>query len=316
MAVIEIDKLTHDYRVGFWRRRPWRALAEVSLSVEAGEVLALLGPNGAGKTTIFRILIGLIRPTAGSVRILGRDCDDPRWKVSLGYLPEHPSFYDYLTAREFLIYGAELSGMPGGLARSRADDLLQRVGLADDADRPLRKFSKGMLQRAGLAQALINDPKILFLDEPMSGLDPLGRRLVRDLVNEGRAAGKTIVFSSHILTDVETLCDRVAVLHRGRLIESGKLSEILSAHGRELEVVVMGIDEGAFRRLRDLAAEIEATPEGARLRLLDDRPLPQVIEIVQRANGRLLSVNPLRPSLEDWFLRELRRDPIGALRHE
>lgn len=316
MAVIEIDNLTHDYRVGFWRRRPWRALEKVSLSAEAGEVLALLGPNGAGKTTIFRILIGLIRPTAGSVRILDCDRDDPRWKVSLGYLPEQPSFCNYLTAREFLIYGAELSGISRGLARSRAEDLLQRVGLIDDADRPLRKFSKGMLQRAGLAQALINDPDILFLDEPMSGLDPLGRRMVRDLIAEAREAGKTIVFSSHILTDVETLCDRVAVLHRGRLIESGRLSEILSAHGRELEVVVMGIDEEAFRRLRDLAAEIEATPEGARLRLPDDRPLPQVLEIVQQANGRLLSVNPLRPSLEDWFLRELHRDPIEALRYE
>lgn len=227
MTKIEIENLTYDYSVGILGRRRWRALDSLTLRIESGEVVGLLGPNGAGKTTLFRSLIGLIRPTTGTIRIDG--CDPARvdWKSGLGYLPEQPSFYDNLTAAEFLVYGGELGGLSRGEARTRAAKLLERMGLAEAAAIPLRRYSKGMRQRVGLAQALISEPSLLLLDEPMSGLDPFGRRLVREILGEARAAGKTILFSSHNLADIESLTDRVAVLARGRLIAHGAVSAIV-----------------------------------------------------------------------------------------
>ena len=306
MPVIQINNLTQDYATGFWRKRPVRALDSVSLQVEAGEVFGLLGPNGAGKTTTFKILMGLIRPTAGAAQILGSAINDVNVRRRVGYLPEQPYFYDYLTAREFLLYCGALCDLPRMLAADRADELLGQMGLADSASKQLRKFSKGMLQRLGIAQALIHDPEVLFLDEPMSGLDPLGRREVRDLIVGLRARGKTIFFSSHILTDVEAMCDRVAILNRGRLIESGRLSEILKLRGSEMEAVVSGIGETALAEIRDFAVSLSPTPEGARVRLPDDQAIAPLLEITRRANGRIVSINPVRESLEDLFVREVK----------
>lgn len=306
MPVIETENLTQDYATGFWRKRRVRALDGLSLQVEAGEVFGLLGPNGAGKTTTFKILLGLIKPTAGSARILGAAISEVKMRARVGYLPEQPYFYDYLTAREFLAYCGALCDLPSAEARQRAAELLNQVGLAESADKQLRKFSKGMLQRVGLAQALINDPEVLFLDEPMSGLDPLGRREVRDLIVNLRARGKTIFFSSHILTDVEAMCDRVAILNRGRLIESGKLSEILKTRSNQIEAVVSGINESALAELRKFAAEVLPTPEGARVWLKDDRDAGQLLEITHQAGGRLVSINPVRESLEELFVREVK----------
>lgn len=305
MSAIQINNLTQDYATGFWRKRPVRALDGVSLQVEAGEVFGLLGPNGAGKTTTFKILMGLIRPTAGTARILGAAIDDVKVRRRVGYLPEQPYFYDYLTAREFLLYCGALCDLPRMLAAGRADELLGQMGLADSASKPLRKFSKGMLQRLGIAQALIHDPEVLFLDEPMSGLDPLGRREVRDLIVGLRARGKTIFFSSHILTDVEAMCDRVAILNRGRLIDSGRLSEILKLRGSEMEAVVSGVGEDTLAEMRAFAISVLPTPEGARVRLLDDQAIAQLLEITRRANGRIVSINPVRESLEELFIREV-----------
>jgi ABC-2 type transport system ATP-binding protein len=305
-VAIEIENLTQDYATGFWRKRPVHALDEVSLQVEAGEVFGLLGPNGAGKTTTFKILMGLIRPTAGAARILGSAIGDVKTRARVGYLPEQPYFYDYLTAREFLLYCGALCDMPRTLAADRADELLGQMSLADSADKPLRKFSKGMLQRLGIAQALIHDPEVLFLDEPMSGLDPLGRREVRDLIVGLRAQGKTIFFSSHILTDVEAMCDRVAILNRGRLIESGKLSEILKTRSNEIEAVVSSVNEQALVELRSFATKVSLTPEGARVWLKDDYGVGRLLEITHQAGGRLVSITPVRESLEELFVREVK----------
>ncbi|MCG3162400.1 MAG: Vitamin B12 import ATP-binding protein BtuD [Acidobacteria bacterium] len=305
MSVIEIENLTQDYQIGFWRKRNVRALDSLNLRVEAGEVFGFLGPNGAGKTTTFKILMRMLRPTAGEARILGQPLDDLRMRARIGYLPERPYFYHYLTAREFLVFCGALCDLPRDRAAKRAADLLDQVGLSDSADKHLRKFSKGMLQRAGLAQALINDPEVLFLDEPMSGLDPLGRREARELIANLRARGKTIFFSSHILTDVEAMCDRVAILNRGRLVESGRLSEILKTRSNEIEAVVSGVNEEILAELREFALEVQPTPEGARARLESDRDIARLLEVIHHANGRLVSVNPARESLEDFFMREI-----------
>ncbi len=303
MTAIQTENLTQDFVTGFWRQRPVRALDSLSLKVESGEVFGLLGPNGAGKTTTFKILMGLIRPTGGKAQILGADIQDVKVRERIGYLPEQPYFYDYLTAREFLVYCGALCDLPKAAASQRTDELLQLVGLINSADKQLRKFSKGMLQRVGLAQALINDPEVLFLDEPMSGLDPLGRREVRDLIVNLRNRGKTIFFSSHILTDVEAMCDRVAILNKGRLIESGKLSEILKTRSNEIEVVVSGVSETALSEF----PVVSATPEVARIRLKDDHDLARLVTLTQQAGGRIVSVNPVRESLEDLFVREVSR---------
>src|SRR5215207_11605228 len=224
---VEINELTKDYEVGFLRKRKVRALDRLSLNVGRGEIFGFLGANGAGKTTTLKLLMRLMYPTSGNARILGRDIGDTGMHADIGYLPEHPYFYDYLTARELLEYCAELFGYRAAERKRRASDLLARVRLEEKSwDKQLRKFSKGMLQRVGLAQALVNDPAVVFLDEPMSGLDPVGRREVRDLIAELRDEGKTVFMCSHILSDIEVLCDRVAILKRGSLSHMGALEDL------------------------------------------------------------------------------------------
>jgi ABC-2 type transport system ATP-binding protein len=305
MLALEIQNLTKDYIVGFWRKRPVRALNDLSLQVGMGESFGFLGPNGAGKTTTLKILMRLIYPTSGNAQILGAPLDDMAMRARIGYLPEQPYFYDYLTARELLMYCAKLFGLNKAEAVPRTDELLKRVGLLEAADKQLRKYSKGMLQRAGLAQALINNPDVLFLDEPMSGLDPLGRREVRDLIAGLRANGKTVFFSSHVLSDVEALCDRVAIMNKGCLIESGKLSDILKSRTNEVEAIVTGVNEAALNEARTFATQITPAPEGAHIRLASDKEIEYLLSLVHRVGGRLISVNPVRESLEDLFVREV-----------
>jgi ABC-2 type transport system ATP-binding protein len=305
MLALEMQNLTKDYTIGFLRKRPVRALNDLSLQVGMGESFGFLGPNGAGKTTTLKILMRLIYPTAGQARILGCPLDDMQMRARIGYLPEQPYFYDYLTARELLLYCAKLFGLNKTAALKRTEELLKQVGLSEAADKQLRKYSKGMLQRAGLAQALINDPDVLFLDEPMSGLDPLGRRKVRDLIASLRAQGKTVFFSSHVLSDVEALCDRVAIMNKGCLIEAGKLSDILKSRTSEMEAVVTGVNEAVLQELRTFAVQLVPAPEGAHVRVQNDQEIERVLSLVQRAGGRLVSVNPVRESLEDLFVREV-----------
>src|SRR5918993_1480072 len=235
---IELENLTKDYSVGFWRPRPYRALDRLSLAIEPGEVFGFLGPNGAGKTTTLKLLMQLIFPTSGRAEILGKPVGHVATRRRIGYLPENPYFYDYLTAEELLNYFAQLRGVPNADRARRVSTLLDRVGLGRERRFQLRKFSKGMIQRVGIAQALLNDPEVVFLDEPMSGLDPLGRRDVRSLILELRDQGRTVFFSSHILADAEALCSRVAVVAGGQLAASGRLTDILAFQIRGWELVI------------------------------------------------------------------------------
>ena len=228
MAAIEILGLEKTYMVGFWRKRPRRALQPLHLTVGEGEIFGFLGPNGAGKTTTLKMLMGLVFPTAGTARLLGREWTDPEVKAQIGFLPEQPYFYDHLTAHELLNYYGQLSGVPARERKNRIEEVLARVGLHDIKGMHLRKFSKGMLQRVGIAQAILHNPRLVFLDEPMSGLDPLGRREVRDLIEQLKQEGKTVFFSTHILSDAEALCDRVAIIHQGELRGVGAVEELTS----------------------------------------------------------------------------------------
>jgi ABC-2 type transport system ATP-binding protein len=306
-----ISRLTKHYRVGHLRGRLKPALQQLSLEVRRGEVFGYLGPNGAGKTTTLKVLIGAVRPDEGTATILGSPLESRDWRFRTGYLPENPYLYDYLTAREYLDYVGRLFGLPSAVRRERTRDLLVRVELADAADVALRTFSKGMLQRVGLAQALINDPELVLLDEPMSGLDPLGRRLVRDLILDLRAKGKTVFFSTHILPDAEALCDRVALLRGGQLVQVGALEDILRIDPTHMEVLVAGLSEAA---LGALPAGVQGRhPVGSRWRLeVATASLGSVIQAVEAASGRILSVSPVRESLEDYFVKEMGAGGKGA----
>jgi ABC-2 type transport system ATP-binding protein len=309
MSVVEIDNLTKDYEVGFMRKRKVRALDGLSLTVNQGEIFGFLGANGAGKTTTLKLLMRLIFPTGGSARILGHDIADVSMHSRIGYLPENPYFYDYLTALEFLNFCGQVFGFSKTDRSNRSKELLSRVKLDESKwNTQLRKFSKGMLQRVGLAQALINDPEVVFLDEPMSGLDPIGRREVRDLIAQLRQEGKTVFMCSHILSDIEVLCDRVAILKGGHLAQVGYLDELRQqVAGRSLvEVVISGIDEATLRPHLPDGNDfmITSTPSGLRIELADQKDVDSVIVALRKAGGKLVSVQPLRQSLEELFLNQ------------
>ena len=301
---VELSGLTKSYASGLFRKRSQPALKGVSFSVEAGEIFGYLGPNGSGKTTTLKILLGLVFPDAGSVRILDRPMADRSWRYRTGYLPEHPYFYDYLTPAEYLDYAGRLFGMPLHEVRQRSDELLTLVGLRRSAEVPVRRFSKGMVQRLGLAQALLNDPELLILDEPMSGLDPIGRRIVRDIILSQRERNKTVLFSTHILSDAETLCDRIGVLRGGELLAAGRLQEILNLDASHVEVLVSGLPEDAIAAL-PVAADARRR-FGDRLRLqVEGGRISSLVTAVESAGGRILSVQPVRQSLEDYFFKEM-----------
>ena len=302
MPAIEIQGLCKTYSVGFLRKTERVALKPLQLTVEDGEVFGYLGPNGAGKTTTLKLLMGLIFPTAGSARVLGMDWRDPQVKTQIGYLPEQPYFYDHLTARELLDYYGQLSGMDGKGRGERVQRVLARVGMAESADVQLRKFSKGMLQRVGIAQAILHDPKLVFLDEPMSGLDPMGRMEVRDLIQSLKDEGKTVFFSTHILADAEALCDRVAVLNRGELRDVGVVADLTAEVGGKVEIVWEGA--GATAAIQALGGECHTTANLVRVRLPENK-LDAAIDAIRRAQGRLVSVTPVRATLEDYFLQKL-----------
>ena len=304
MHVVEITNLTKDYEVGFWRKRKVRALDGLSLSIDRGQIFGFLGANGAGKTTTLKLLMRLIFPTTGSARILGHDIQDVSMHQRIGYLPENPYFYDYLTAREFLEYCAEIFGLPAAERRKRTADLLSRVRLDEKRwDTQLRKFSKGMLQRVGLAQSLINDPEIVFLDEPMSGLDPVGRREVRDLIAALRDEGKTVFMCSHILSDIEVLCDQVAILKRGRLAQTGYLDELRRSNEgpNRMEVLATGTDVETLKQHLP-ETEIAPTPRGLRIEIGSENEIDGVLVALRKAGGKVVSVQPIQQSLEELFL--------------
>jgi ABC-2 type transport system ATP-binding protein len=302
MAAIEILGLEKTYMVGFWRKRPKRALRPLHLTVGDGEIFGFLGPNGAGKTTTLKLLMGLVSPTSGTARILGHEWTDPEVKAQIGFLPEQPYFYDYLTAHELLDYYGQLSGVPGSDRKPRIAKILSLVGLSDIKGLQLRKFSKGMLQRVGIAQAILHDPKLVFFDEPMSGLDPLGRREVRDLMEQLKHEGKTVFFSTHILSDAEALCDRVAIIHQGELRGVGSVEELTSSVQGKVEVIWQGTQVPAS--MKALGAECHVSGDTVRA-VLPESQQDAAIDALRRERIRLVAITPLRTSLETYFVEKL-----------
>jgi ABC-2 type transport system ATP-binding protein len=291
-AVVVADKLEKTFRLGFFRKRV-EAVRGVSFEVRRNEIFGFLGPNGAGKTTTLKMMMGLIFPTGGSATLLGRPVSDREAKRRLGFLPENPYFYDYLSGEELLLFMGHLFGVDRRERKRRAGALLERVGLSKAATLQLRKYSKGMLQRLGIAQAIINDPELVVLDEPMSGLDPIGRKEIRDLIADLKSEGKTVLFSSHILSDVELLCDRVGIVVGGRLRDAGALDQLLSPRLLHTELVLQKDGQKESRRL---SAEVDVDAE---------------LRAALAAGWQVVSVAPRRESLEDLFVREVETGDTG-----
>lgn len=307
--VIQVEGLQKTFRTPFVQRKVV-AVREATFSVRRGEVFGFLGPNGAGKTTTLKVLVGLIRPSAGRVRVLGGDPATLSVMARVGYLPEQPYFYDYLTPRELLDVFGRIFGLSTGERRRRIDALLDRVGLQHARDRRLRKFSKGMLQRVGIAQALLNDPELVLLDEPMSGLDPVGRKEVADLIVSLKDQGKTIFFSSHILADIERLCDRVLILHRGEVRHFGDLDALLS-RGDRREVVVSGPWPREMEAFPGAGEPQRIGPDVHRL-LVDREQTGEVLKRLLGAGLEVLQVSDRKVSLEDLFMATAGEGPVGA----
>ncbi len=317
MAVIEIEHLNKTYYRDFLDiehgriklrilNRKTEALKDLTMKVEEGEIFGLLGHNGAGKTTTIKILMGIHYATRGSATLLGRPLGDHDAKRRIGFLPENPYFYDYLTGWEFLEFYGQLYGLSKSVRRKRIEELLDRVGLTEARNLPLRGYSKGMNQRVGLAQSLLNDPDLVILDEPQSGLDPVGRKDVRDLILSLRAQGKTVMFSSHILQDAELICDRVAILNQGNLSAIGHLSELLSHKINQWEVVVKGIKDEKLDDWRGMAKDIVSS-KGEHLVIVEKEDLAnEIIRYTLESGGSLVSLTPRKQTLEDYFISELR----------
>jgi len=299
--VVCVANLVKDFRVGFAMRRK-RVLSDVGFRALEGEIFGFVGPNGAGKTTTLKILMGLVRPTSGTASILGRNVSESEFRDQIGFLPENPYFYPFLTAREILDFYARLSGVELRRRRARVDELLELVRLEHAADQRLKTFSKGMLQRVGVAQALIHDPSVVFLDEPMSGLDPIGRREIREVILALRAAGKTVFMNTHILSDVEMICDRVAIIVQGVIRREGSIESLLAESGASSRLVVARLDA-------DAAVEIESRFDarlqgsGERVEICADaKAIDEILQVVVRRGGRVVSLSEARQSLEEVFM--------------
>ena len=299
MAALEIQGLAKSYPTGFWRKRLKPALQPLYLTVEEGETFGFLGPNGAGKTTTLKLLMGIIYPSSGKAQILGRHFQDPEVKRQIGFLPEQPYFYDYLSAPELLDYYGQLSGMTAAERKKKIPEMLERVGLADAGKKQLRKFSKGMLQRVGIAQAILHDPRLVFLDEPMSGLDPIGRREIREMIQGLKDEGKTVFFSTHILSDAEALCDRVGVIHKGELRGIGVLEDLKSKSADQAEVVWQGVH--ALNAVSSLVSESHVTGDTVRA-MVNSSATDHLLEKLRQQHARLISLTPVQGTLEDYFL--------------
>jgi len=305
MDAIQIHELTKRFWSGWPGRPSVTALDGLSLSVSRGEIYGFLGPNGSGKTTTLKILMGLIRATSGMAELFGQPAGDVQVRRRIGFLPESPYFYDYLTGEEFLSFYGQLAGLPRAELGRRVTDLLERVGLSDARRRQLRQFSKGMLQRVGLAQALIHDPELIILDEPMSGLDPLGRKQIRDLILSLRDQGKTVFFSTHIIPDVEMICDRVGIIVKGRLLASGRVDELVShGHTQSVEVVCEGIPAERVRAIAEAATRVLQQGRRALVVLPGHERLEEVLAAIRTQGGTLVSVTPQKGSLEELFLQQ------------
>lgn len=300
---IQIRDLTKVY-TNLFSKDKVLAVDALNLDIREGEIFGFLGPNGAGKTTTIKMLLGLIFPTSGNATVLGKPAGDINMKRQISYLPESPYFYDYMTGTEALAFYASLFGMSRTNAKKRADELLTQVGLEQSKNKSLREYSKGMLQRIGIAQALVNDPKLLFLDEPTSGLDPIAHMDIRDLILDLRKQGKTVFLSSHQLTDVEMVCDRVSIMVGGRLLKMGSVEELLK--GGATEVVARKVGKDALSKLRSIAHNIDDADSDNIVCLMPDEKSQQAVCIVVESQGEIVSVTPQRNTLEDLFIRTVR----------
>ena len=308
MDAIVVDRLTKTYKPAWPWEKPVTVLSNVSLSVTQGEIFGFLGHNGAGKTTTMKILLGLLRSTSGRVELLGSLADNVAVRSRIGYLPESPYFYDYLTAEEFLCFYGKLAGLARETIQKRIAELLERVSLTEARHMQLRKFSKGMLQRIGLAQALVHDPELVILDEPMSGLDPIGRKEVRDLILGLRDQGKTVFFSTHIISDVEMICDRVGILARGKMLALGRIEDLVKKHAvRSVEIVCDGVVSSDLPDVKRLATRVLQRGDRCLIILPGQNHLEQVLAVLRQAGGNLVSVIPHKDSLEDIFLEQTNR---------
>jgi len=304
MPILSLEGLRKTYRDPM-TLKPFTAVDDVTLELERGEIFGLLGPNGAGKTTTIKLLLGLARPTAGRVLLEGREPREPASRSKLGYLPENPCFYDHLTPLEYLDLTGALFGIAPAIRRRRASDLLERLGLGAHARKALRKFSKGMTQRVGLAQALMNEPRLLILDEPMSGLDPVGRSEVKALLREQRAAGVTVLMSSHVLAETEPICNRVGIMKQGRLVEVGTVSTLLQSGVREWEVAVEGMSDAVAAPFRAGGHDVERIGSRSVVRVRNGDSLQDVLRQMLQAGIHVHSVEPRRETLEEHFVRVL-----------
>lgn len=302
MAVITTTDLAKTFRLGF-RRKKVEALRGVSFDVSEGEIFGFLGPNGAGKTTTIKIIVGLLRPTRGSCSLLGQPAGTNSVRADVGYLPESPYFYDNLLPDEFMDLCCRLKGVGRGQRSKKTDELLEVVGLGGIRDRPLRKFSKGMLQRIGLAQSMIGDPKLLILDEPMTGLDPVGRKEVRDLIVDLRRRGKTVFFSSHILSDVESICDHVAIVNKGKVVAEGDLKELLLPAVRLVDVEVSGGDRELPQAIVDECEEVRREGDHNFLTIKGEGKCNEVLAALVEAGYQIIGVTQRRETLEGLFMR-------------
>ena len=299
--IVRVDGVVKDFRPGFGLRRK-RVLHGISFGVHEGEIFGFVGPNGAGKTTTLKVLMGLIRATQGHASILGCDVSETGFRRHVGFLPENPYFYDYLNGREILNFYARLSGVPRRQRAGRVEMLLEWVGLSHAADARLRTYSKGMLQRVGIAQALVHDPKVVFLDEPMSGLDPIGRKEIRDLILRLRSEGKTVFMNTHILHDVEMVCDRVAIIVKGRIRHEGAIDRFLEEGEREADVVLSGLPAELPERFeRELGARLRGLGERIEVRV-SEKKVQALLQAALGAGADVVSVTPHRMSLESIFL--------------
>lgn len=310
MGIIKIEGLTKIYRVGFWRKKKI-GLNSLNLEVEKGESFGYLGPNGAGKTTTLKIILGLIRPTNGSVTILDKPIDDVSLKHHIGFLPEQPYFYDYLTGGELLEFYAHFFGLSRSERTKRIGMLLDMVSLTGSEGIALRKYSKGMLQRIGIAQALINDPDIVFLDEPLSGLDPIGRKEVRDIISVLKEGKKTIFFSSHVLPDVEMICDRIAILNKGHLVAVGAIDNLLLVKANRIDIEFMGGTVEGKDKIRDKVVKWVEQDQRTRITIEGEDKVMEFINMINTSGGVILSVMPHRKSLEELFVEKLGIDSGG-----
>lgn len=302
-ALIRVEALRKEFRQGFFMRRVL-AVQGVSFQVERGDIFGFLGPNGAGKTTTIKMLTGLIRPSGGHAEVFGEPVPSARARARIGFLPENPYIYPYLTPTEFVELCARLSGLSHQDARERARKALDRTGVLYAADRRVGRLSKGMLQRTALAAALVADPELLILDEPMSGLDPVGRKEVRDLILDERKQGRTIFFSTHILSDVETLCDRVTILRKGQVVVSGRLGDLLKRDVRRTDVVLADAPQSLVESLREKGHAIRPAGERLVLEIEGDARVPEVLQAALAAGARVTEVMPRHETLEELFVRE------------